>query len=124
VGITHKNGFGFTLVEVIVIISVIAILVTLTIVVAGNWRTDTAKTEVKNDLKSVVGAMENYRNFNNGYPTSIPSTFTASTNVTVTYFSGNSSSYCINGVSKADSSVKYFVNSALANGKEPQAGTC
>jgi prepilin-type N-terminal cleavage/methylation domain-containing protein len=120
----HKKGFGFTLVEILVVIAVLGVLVTLTLVVAGNWRLSTAQTEVKSDLKSVVGAMENARNFGTGYPTSIPSTFTASENVTITYASGSAASYCINGSSTAVSSVQYYVNSALSNGKEPQAGTC
>lgn len=123
-GILTKKNFGFTLVEILVIISVIAILVTLTIVVAGNWRASTAETEVKSDLKSVVGAMDNARNFGTGYPTSIPSTFTASSNVTVTYKSGNSTNYCIEGVSTAVTSVKFHVDSGSSAGKEPQAGGC
>lgn len=123
-GILTKKSLGFTLVEVLVIIGIISVLVTLTLVVAGNWRTSTAQTEVKSDLKSVVGAMESYRNFNNDYPTGIPSTFTASKNVTITYVSGSAASYCINGSSTVVSSVQYYVNSASVNGKDPQVGTC
>ncbi|HMI09558.1 MAG TPA: prepilin-type N-terminal cleavage/methylation domain-containing protein [Candidatus Saccharimonadales bacterium] len=118
----HKNK-GFTLVEIIVIISVIAILVTVVIVSVGNWRKSTAETEVKSDLRSLSGAMEAARNFNNGYPTSIPSTFTSSDNVTVTYDSGNSANYCVDAVSTADSTVKYHIDTA-ATGREPQAGIC
>jgi type II secretory pathway pseudopilin PulG len=99
-------------VEILVIISVIAILVTLTLVVAGNWRKSTAETEVKNDLKSVAGAMENYRNFNNVYPPGIPPGFSASTNVTVTYEWGSSIDYCMEAVSDADSSVVYQIGRA------------
>ena len=119
----HKNNTGFTLVEILVIISVIAILVTLTLVVAGNWRTSTAQTEVKSDLKSAAGAMENYRNFNNGYLTSIPSSFTASKNVTVTYEWGSSIDYCIEGRSTAVTSVVYYFDSTDPSG-QPQPGTC
>jgi prepilin-type N-terminal cleavage/methylation domain-containing protein len=119
----HKNK-GFTLVEIIVIISVIAILVTIVIVSVGNWRKSTAETEVKSDLKNLSTAMEAARNFGNGYPTSIPSTFSSSPNVTVTYGSGSSASYCVNAVSTADSTVQYYINTAAATGREPQAGTC
>jgi prepilin-type N-terminal cleavage/methylation domain-containing protein len=114
---------GFTLVEVLVIIAVIGVLVTITIIAVGNWRKSTAQTEVKSDLKNVAGAMEAARNFGNGYPTSIPSTFTASENVTITYSSGNSANYCVNGVSDVDATVQYYINTAT-NGREPQAGTC
>jgi type II secretory pathway pseudopilin PulG len=122
VGTTHKNK-GFTLVEIVVIISVIAILVTIVIISVGNWRKSTAETEVKSDLKSLSGAMEAARNFGNGYPVSIPTSFTASKNVTVTYGSGSSASYCVNAVSKADATVQYYINTAVT-GREPQAGTC
>jgi prepilin-type N-terminal cleavage/methylation domain-containing protein len=119
----HSLARGFTLVEILVIIAVIAILVTLTIVAAGEWRKSTAETEVKSDLNSLVGAMESARNFGTGYPTSIPSTFTASTNVTVTYDSGDTSNYCVEAVSKSVTTVKYYVKTAVT-GKTPQAGTC
>lgn len=118
----QKNK-GFTLVEVLVIIVVIGILTTITIISVGNWRKNTAETEVKSDLKNLASAMEAARNFGSGYPTSIPSTFTASDNVTVTYDSGNATSYCVNGVSTADATVQYYINTAT-NGREPQAGTC
>jgi type IV pilus assembly protein PilA len=120
----HKNSSkGFTLVEILVIIAVIAILATIVIVAVGNWRKSTAQTEVKSDLKSLASAMEAARNFGNGYPISIPSTFTESPNVTVTYVSGSTADYCVNGVSDADSTVTYYINTATT-GKEPQAGTC
>ena len=119
----RRNDFGFTLVEVLIIIAVISLLITLTLVVAGNWRKSTAETEVKNDLKSAAGAMENYRNFNNGYPTSIPSSFSSSSNVTVTYESGNSTAFCLEGRSTAESSVIYSFDST-ASGGQPQSGAC
>jgi type II secretory pathway pseudopilin PulG len=118
-----KKSFGFTLIELLVIIGVLSILVTLTLVVAGNWRISTAQTEVKSDLKSVKGAMENARNFGTGYPTSIPSTFTASPNVTVTYEWGSSSDYCIEARSTAETTVMYYFDSTHPSG-EPQPGTC
>jgi prepilin-type N-terminal cleavage/methylation domain-containing protein len=125
VGNQRKNAYskGFTLVEIIVIIAVIAILATLVIAAVGNWRKSTAETEVKSDLKSLASAMEAARNFGNGYPTSIPSTFTASPNVTVTYGSGSSANYCVNAVSDVEDTVEYYINTATT-GKEPQAGTC
>lgn len=113
---------GFTLIEVIVIICVIALLATVVIVAVGDWRKSTAETEVKNDLKNVVSAMDAARNFNNGYPTSIPSTFSASPNVTVTYEWGSSIDYCIEAVSKVIATVVY--HSEAPDYKEPQSGAC
>lgn len=119
---TQRISSGFTLVEVLIIIVVLAILVTLSIVAAGDWRKSSAETEVKSDLTSLAGAMESARNFSNGYPTSIPTTFTASSNVTVTYKSGTASAYCVEAVSKVVTTVIYRVDSTA--GKEPQSGAC
>jgi len=118
----QHTSSGFTLVEILVVIAVIAVLVTFAILAVGNWRQSTAETEVKSDLNSLVGAMESARNFSTGYPTSIPSTFSASSNVTVTYKSGNAANYCAEGVSKVVTSVLYHIDSSVSN--EPQSGIC
>jgi prepilin-type N-terminal cleavage/methylation domain-containing protein len=118
----NDKSSGFTLVEVLVIIAVIAILVTFTIIAVGDWRKSTAETEVKNDLTSLSGAMESARNFSTGYPLSIPNTFTANSNVTVTYISGTTATYCIQAVSKVVTSVTYHIDSS--QNKDPQTGPC
>lgn len=96
---------GFTIVELIVVIVVIAFLVTITIFAFGDWRTRTAKTEVRNELTAVASAMKNERTFNNAYPTGIPSSYKTNSNVTVTYRSGTASNYCIDAVSVSVPSV-------------------
>lgn len=114
---------GFTIIELCVIIVVIGILASIIIISVGAWRTRTAETEVKSDLLNASSAMEAARNFNSGYPTSLPTGFTASPNVAVTYGSGDAKGYCIDGVSKVISSVHYFVN-ASSVATDPIKGTC
>lgn len=114
-----KNGF--TIVELATVIAVLAILVTITVFAVGNWRQKTAENEVKSDLTNFAGAMENARNFGNGYPSSIPPTFTASQNVTVTLKSSSTSAYCAEGQNSAAENVLYHVDSGSTT---PATGGC
>lgn len=112
---------GFTVVELLVAIVVIAILAGLTVVGYGKWRESVARTEVKADLKTVGGAMKTAKNFENGYPVTLPSTFKPSQYVTVTYISGSATTYCIEGVSKIYSAIRYYLKE---NQIEPAEGPC
>jgi len=113
---------AFTIVELIVVIVVLGILAGIVIAGYGNWRTSVAKKAVQSDLQMVAAAMEGAKNFENGYPTSLPSSFKASSNVTITYYSGSASDYCIDGVSTVNSSVRFFIDTT--KGKKPISGTC
>lgn len=120
--IPQRRTNGFTIVEVTVVIAVIGILAAVVVLSYGNWRTTTAQNEVKSDLSNVVSAMENARNFGNGYPLAIPSSFTASQDVTVTYTSGDATKYCVTGTNKTVTTVVYHIDSQL--GEDPQNGPC
>jgi len=112
---------GFTIIEIMTVITVIGILVGITIFSIGNWRTRTAQSEVSNDLHNVASAMEAARNFSTGYPATIPTTFKASPNVTVTLKSSTSSTYCVEAASKVVTTVVYKVSNS---NRTPAAGTC
>ena len=115
-----KHVTGFTLVEMLVVITIVGIIASLTVVVWSGWQRRAAETEVKSDLTAVVTAMKSEQNFSNGFPTSIPSSFKASPGVTLTYASGDASSYCIDGSSKNRPNVILFVRQDGAIKK----GTC
>lgn len=117
----HHSRRGFTIIELLVVITIVVILATITIFAFGSWRKRSAVTEVKFSLSQVASAMKNELNFNNAYPTSVPSTANGSGGVTVTYVSGDASTYCIEGVSKAVPTVKMFIRS---DSPTPQMGTC
>lgn len=115
---------GFTLIEIIIIIAMLAILVGLTYYFAGNWRTRAATTEVKSDLQGAATALENYRNFGTSYPASLTTAVfkpTGTVDLDYTYRSGDGS-YCLNGSSKVVASVNWHIDSRV--GKEPAAGAC
>ncbi len=73
---------GFTIVEVMVIIAVLAILASLTIVSFGPWQRQQATNSVRSDMRQAVGGLENYKNFKDNYPPNLAGTgFVASPDV-------------------------------------------
>ena len=118
---TNHKQHGFTIVELLIMIAVITILAGIVIFAFGSWRQRTAVAEVRSALSSVADGMKNARNFDNAFPTSIPTDVTINSGVTVTYISGTSSTYCVEGVSVAVPTVKMFVSDKY---QTPQYGTC
>lgn len=114
---------GFTIVELMVVISVIGILSGIVVVSYNGWREKTNTTLVKSDLKSVATAMENYRNFNAGYPATIPTTMKPSEGVTLSYGGGGATTYCVTATSIDSPEIIYHIDKA-ATGTEPQEGAC
>lgn len=119
---TPAGRSGFTVVEVVVMVSVIGILASIVIIGLSNWRMMSARNEVRSDLSNLAASMESARNFGGGYPTSLPATFKNSPTVTVTYKSGNTTTYCVDGASVAITSIKYRIDSS--QGKDPIEGQC
>ncbi len=123
--IGQKPQDGFTIVELMVVVAVIAILATVVYFSIGSWRLRTAQTEVKSDLSGLQTAMENARNFSNGYPvypvgtvfntTLTKDVFVQSSNVTLTYRSGDSTTYCVDAQSTVISSARLYLNTAGGN---------
>jgi surface protein len=119
-----RSKKGFTVVELVVIIVVIGILAGMSVMGWSSWRTTLAKKEIQSDLNGVVAAMNNYKNFNDGYPLLVEgcifdqdvatgkctnNIFSASNGVTLTYLSGTTSTFCIEGTSNSNPSISYFV---------------
>lgn len=120
-----KRRRGFTLVELMVVISVIAILAGVVVFAFGSWRSSTAKTEVKNDLTSAVAKVKDYRNWKNGYPadqTAFNTAYQVSGQLTMTYtLRAGGASYCLQANSTAVPTVQYYIDSNV--GTTPTAGT-
>ncbi len=120
-GAIAYRRFGFTIVELLVIIVIIGILASLSVVGYTSWRTRAETTAVKSDLVMAANAMKQQRNFSNSYPLSLPASFSASPNITVTWSSGSATAFCITGSSKVQSSVTYYVTNTSS---QPIAGAC
>jgi len=118
-----NTQYGFTIVELVVIIVVIGVLASIGVIGYGSWRQRVAVSEVSSDLNGAVSAMESARNFGGGYPGTLPSSFTASPGVTLTFVSGDTTNFCIEATSKSVPSITYFVKTS-DNIKEPRRGTC
>ncbi len=113
---------GFTIVEILVVITVVGVVAGISVVSYGAWRKDIATDQVISELNGVSGAMENARNFGSTYPTAIPTTFKPTEGVTLTYSGGDGKTYCIQGVSKSNPSIVYHYD--VSEKKEPQVGAC
>lgn len=119
-----KKNLGFTLIEVVVIITTIAILVSITIVRYDDYQTTTAIVQLKSDLAGVGTAMEDYRNFNDVYPNSVPVSFRASTGVVLTGGSTDGGkTYCVDASNPTYANLYYHIRSLSPIG-EAQPGTC
>ena len=119
----NLNGTkGFTIVELVVVVVVIGILSAIVTLSYGSWKRSTISAQLKSDLSNVSVVMENYRNFNNIYPSSIPENIKPSDGVTL---SGGSSdggkTYCVQASNEAYSDLMFYINSSSINAQE---GAC
>jgi len=118
-----KRTHGFTIVEIVIIISVIGILATVSYIGYGNWKMTTATTQVKSYLGGAASSMENSRNFANGYPATVPSTISENSDVVITGGSiDGGKSYCLDAASSQFTGLDYHVDSSSSKVAEP--GKC
>lgn len=113
---------GFTIVELVVVITVIGILAAIITVAYTGWREEAIANSLKSDLIALSGEMEKAKSFNQTYPTSIPATFTTS-NTTVLSLDNRSTArhYCATATTPESSSISFYIGNNLQN---PEAGTC
>lgn len=69
------KSVGFTIVELLIIIVVIAILMGIVGLGYGAWRENTIKNGLSADLSAAASAMEQELNFTNAYPTTTPKAY-------------------------------------------------
>lgn len=122
--ISHtKHKKGFTVIELLVVIAVIGVLATIVVVGYGTWKKSILASQVQSDLNGAISAMENAKNFNNGYPGALPSTIAPSNGVSFNLQSISSTQYCIDATTSGDASIKYYIASEIKD-KGAQSGTC
>jgi len=115
---------AFTIIELVIVIAIIGILATVIVVSYNGWKKSTISAQIKSDLNGVASAMENYRNFNNKYPESVPSSFSPSSGVTLTGGSSDGGlTYCVSAASSSYAGISFYIDSANSSAGA-QAGTC
>lgn len=115
-----RSGWGFTVVELVVVIAVVGVLAGITVVAYSGWRNSSAVNQVKNDLTQAASAMKSAVTFSDSYPVTIPSSFTASSGVSVSLYQRTATTFCIDG---SMGSVNYYIDEKTSDAG-PQSGTC
>lgn len=113
---THTST-GFTVVELVVIVSVIGILVGIVAIGYGSWRQSTDASALQSDLLNAAAAMESKVNFSDSYPAQVASVYAPSEGVILEGGAVGTSNYCVSGTR---SGVSYFVTKQ----KVTLPGTC
>ena len=101
-----------------IVISIIAVLATISVFSFSTWRERTAITEVKNELINGSSALKQEINFKGTYP-ALNADFQAlhepPAAVTMPYtLRGGGASYCLRATSIAVATVIYYVDSAVS----------
>ncbi len=117
---------AFTVIELIVVVVIIAILAGIIIVSYSSWRQSTTVAQLKSDLGNAASAMENYRTFNNGYPTDVTTLTTIAPSSGVTLAGGSSDgglTYCVSAVNSQFPTMPYHIDSNTG-GTGAVSGVC
>lgn len=66
-----KNNFGFTLIELMIVLGIIGIILSLTVISLGNVKTNSRDMKRVSDVKQIQTALEMYRANEGNYPAEI-----------------------------------------------------
>lgn len=119
--LSHSTKNGFTIVELVVVIAVIAVLTGIAVLSYGAWRKSALETQVKSDLNAAAGEMESARNFGDGYPANASA---VENTIMIGGGSSDGSTYCVDGISVHDDTIKFYIDSTIASTIGAQPGTC
>jgi Tfp pilus assembly protein PilE len=115
---------AFTIVEILTVSAVILIITSIGILSYNGWRRSITVSQVSSDLNGVAAVMENSLNFDNAYPTLVPTSFKASSGVILSGGSNDQGkSYCVDSTSSSDNSVHLYISSDT-HLQGAQTGTC
>lgn len=106
---------GFTVVELIIIISVIGLLAVVGVIGYTGWQYRSSLNSVKSDMRQAISGLESYKNFNDDYPPNLAGVgFAASDNVALTLRTNAPQLRTYEGLTSAQN-AQLFLNSCNAN---------
>lgn len=117
-----KSSGGFTLMEFTTVIAVIGILVAISVIGYGAWQQNLPERVIKSELTEVATAMQSELNKTNSYPTSVPDSYQPGKDTAISYISGSSSAYCVEGYNMTKPTAKYRISSDSKT--DVQSGSC
>ncbi|MFZ1301959.1 MAG: prepilin-type N-terminal cleavage/methylation domain-containing protein [Candidatus Microsaccharimonas sp.] len=121
----HSRG-GFTIVELLIVVVVIAILATITIISFNGIRQRAAIAATRTDAASSAKSLENQKvtSTSESYTGAILQYLSVDNNqTTIKYKYGDKLGFCMEAVNKNDPTITYYITSkdGISNS---QAGTC
>jgi len=122
---SKRSAGGFTIVELLIVVVIIAILAAIVIVSYNGIAQQARTTNTKADLTSQAKKLELDKVTNGAFTGAAINNYLLvdSTNTTVTYKYGDQNGFCMEGVSKSNSSLRFYVQTT--NGiTNTQTGTC
>ncbi|MHC4171266.1 MAG: type II secretion system protein, partial [Planctomycetota bacterium] len=72
---TRRNNYGFTLIEMLVVVALVAILASMVIGVASHLDAKAKENSVEGTLLLLDGALEEYREFKDRFPEQLEQNF-------------------------------------------------
>jgi prepilin-type N-terminal cleavage/methylation domain-containing protein len=115
---------GFTIVELLVVITVIAILAGIVVVAYGAWQKRAATQTVLSDTNLAKSGLENFQNFKDTYPPNLAGTgFVSSKSVAITLYT-NAPSIGVYDSLTDDQNAQLFLNVCNANLNGTNNTTC
>ena len=93
-----NRKYGFTVIEILIVIVVIGILAGIGFVSYNGWRKETVRKAITSDLQNALSAAEQEKNFKGSYPTTLPQSFKSGSVRTIPSSGSAPAAICIEGV--------------------------